>query len=80
MRLTIVGGGGFRVPLVLQALHDAGERAPIREVVLHDVDPDRLRVMAAVWAARRAAGGDPTPGTPVRFSLTTTTDLHSLLY
>ena len=79
MRLTIVGGGGFRVPLVLQALHDAGERVPITEVVLHDVDPGRLRVMAAVWAARRAAGGDPTPGTPVRFSLTTTTDLDDAL-
>ena len=79
MRLTIVGGGGFRVPLVLQALHDAGERVPITEVVLHDVDSGRLRVMAAVWAARRAAGGDPTPGTPGRVSLTTTPDLDDAL-
>ena len=87
MRLTIVGGGGFRVPLVLQALHDAGERAPITEVVLHDVDPDRLRVMAAVWAARRAGGPvrsggmSGTGGTtgPAGFTLTTSTDLDDAL-
>ncbi|MCZ9336697.1 6-phospho-beta-glucosidase, partial [Streptomyces sp. TRM76130] len=42
MRLTILGGGGFRVPLVYGALlGDRGERR-VSEVVLHDLDADRL--------------------------------------
>ena len=54
MRLTIIGGGGFRVPLVYRALlTTAGERAPDRcaEVRLYDTDPVRVRVVARVCAA-----------------------------
>lgn len=47
MRLTILGGGGFRVPLVHRALL-ARPGLGIDEVVLHDVDPARLAVVAAV--------------------------------
>ncbi|MET3806352.1 6-phospho-beta-glucosidase [Nakamurella sp. UYEF19] len=53
MRLVILGGGGFRVPLVYRALI----RRPwlgIDEVVLYDVDLARLAVVAAVL--------EPTPG------------------
>ncbi|MFI0409028.1 6-phospho-beta-glucosidase [Actinomadura sp. 3N508] len=51
MKLAILGGGGFRVPYVYEALlRDRG--APrIDEVWLHDTDPGRLEVMAAVLAA-----------------------------
>jgi 6-phospho-beta-glucosidase len=60
MKLTILGGGGFRVPLVHGALTgDSG----VTEVVLHDVDADRLAAIGAVLGGR--------PGPPVR----TTTDL-----
>lgn len=48
MRLTILGGGGFRTPLVVRAVAAAGVRSPIEEIVLHDVDPDRLAVIRAV--------------------------------
>lgn len=53
MRLTILGGGGFRVPLIHRAL-SARPELGIDEIVLHDVDPGRAAVIAAVLAA----GGD----------------------
>jgi 6-phospho-beta-glucosidase len=49
VRLAILGGGGFRVPLIYRAL----ARRPgigIDEVVLYDDDPARLPVIAAVLA------------------------------
>ncbi|AEW93963.1 MULTISPECIES: family 4 glycosyl hydrolase [Streptomycetaceae] len=46
-RLVVLGGGGFRVPLVYRAL--IGDPA-VREVVLYDTDPGRLSVIAAVLA------------------------------
>lgn len=64
MKLTILGGGGFRVPLVHGAL---GSSSPVTEVVLHDVDTARLQVIEAVL--RESAGP------PVR----TTTDLDDAL-
>lgn len=61
-RLTVVGGGGFRVPLVHAAL--LGDET-VGELVLHDTDARRLRVTAAVVAAQdaawRAARGGPAP-------------------
>lgn len=53
MKLTILGGGGFRVPLVYRAL--AGD-ALISEVTLYDEDPQRLRVVAAVLAGSGVGG------------------------
>lgn len=54
MRLTILGGGGFRVPLVYRAL--LGDPT-VSEVVLYDTDPRRLGVIMAVLAAM--PGGPP---------------------
>src|SRR5699024_6229064 len=53
MRLTIVGGGGFRVPLVYAAVARARDRVPITEVVLTDTDPIRLTAMQRVLADMR---------------------------
>ena len=47
MRLTILGGGGFRVPLIYRAIV-AAPACPIDEVVLFDDDPGRLAVIASV--------------------------------
>lgn len=57
MKLAILGGGGFRVPMVYQAL--LADTGPFRdtEVVLHDCDPQRLAVMESVLA--RLAGRSP---------------------
>lgn len=46
MKLSIIGGGGFRVPLVYQALV-AGDSL-IDQVWLHDTSPDRLAVIESV--------------------------------
>jgi 6-phospho-beta-glucosidase len=46
VRVTVLGGGGFRVPLVHRALLSAD--LDIDEIVLQDVDRDRMRVIAAV--------------------------------
>ncbi|GII83486.1 6-phospho-beta-glucosidase [Sphaerisporangium siamense] len=69
MRLTILGGGGFRVPLVYGALlRDAG-RPRVEEVVLHDLSPERLTAVGHV-CAQLAAGHDDAP----RVRLTTDLD------
>ncbi|WP_406375203.1 6-phospho-beta-glucosidase [Streptomyces sp. NBC_00647] len=72
MRLTILGGGGFRVPLVYGAL--LGDRAEgrVTQVVLHDLDAGRLSAVARVLAEQ--AAGDP--GAP---EVTVTTDLDEAL-
>lgn len=55
MRLTILGGGGFRVPLVYGALlGDRGE-GRVSHVTLYDEDPGRLTAMARVLADQAAA-------------------------
>jgi 6-phospho-beta-glucosidase len=48
VKLTIVGGGGFRVPLVYGALLARAERLRLDEIVLHDVDGGRLERIGAV--------------------------------
>ncbi|HSK41714.1 MAG TPA: hypothetical protein VK943_18255, partial [Arenibaculum sp.] len=55
VRLVILGGGGFRVPLIYRALcshRDIG----IDEVVLQDTDAKRLAVIAAVLAGEGGNG------------------------
>ncbi|MFD8026581.1 6-phospho-beta-glucosidase [Streptomyces lavendulae] len=57
MRLTILGGGGFRVPLVYGALlGDRGE-GRVSHVTLYDGDPVRLTAMTRVLADQAAAAG-----------------------
>ncbi|MFF1447995.1 6-phospho-beta-glucosidase [Streptomyces sp. NPDC058274] len=72
MKLTILGGGGFRVPLVYGAL--LGDRAEgrVTQVVLHDLDAGRLSAVARVLA-EQAAGDPDAPGVSV------TTDLDDAL-
>ena len=48
MKLAILGGGGFRVPLVYRALLDQRGSNRITELHLHDVDGTRLRVIGSV--------------------------------
>ena len=60
MKLTILGGGGFRVPLVHEAVATAATGLTVDEVALHDVDPERLATISAVieeQGARLAAEG-----------------------
>lgn len=72
MKLTILGGGGFRVPLVYGALlADRGE-GRVTEVVLHDLDASRLYAVARVLTEQAAT----VPDAP---EVTATTDLDEAL-
>lgn len=72
MRLTILGGGGFRVPLVYRALlADRGE-GRVTSVVLHDLDPARTAVIGRVLAEQAVS----FPDAP---KVTVTTDLDEAL-
>ncbi|GAA4815289.1 6-phospho-beta-glucosidase [Streptomyces ziwulingensis] len=72
MRLTILGGGGFRVPLVYGAL--LGDRAEgrVSEVVLYDLDAGRLTAVTRVLAEQAA-------GVPDAPRVTATADLDEAL-
>ena len=61
MRLTVLGGGGFRVPLVHGALLADDSVTRVTDLVLHDVDPARLRRIAAVLADREQRSGRTGP-------------------
>ncbi|MFK0291490.1 6-phospho-beta-glucosidase [Streptomyces sp. NPDC090442] len=62
MRLSILGGGGFRVPLVYRALLDDPTRS-VSELTLYDTDPRRVAVISDVLA--RLSRGR-TEAVPVR--------------
>jgi 6-phospho-beta-glucosidase len=61
VKLTLVGGGGFRVPLVYGALLRLQARVPVDEVVLHDLDADRLERIGLVLAGQAAEHGHRLP-------------------
>jgi 6-phospho-beta-glucosidase len=61
MKLAIVGGGGFRVPLVYSALLDKAGRLRLDEVVLHDIDAERLDRIATVLDGLAAEHGTRLP-------------------
>ncbi|MBL1098781.1 6-phospho-beta-glucosidase [Streptomyces coffeae] len=74
MRLTVLGGGGFRMPLVYRALlDDSGDAAGrCTELVLYDTDATRLDAIGAVLA-EQAAGRATAP------AVRATTDLDEAL-
>ncbi len=72
MKLSILGGGGFRVPLVYGALLRDTNARRVDRVSLHDVDEVRLAAVMQVLD-QMGAGVD---GAPV---VSTTTDLDSAL-
>ncbi|MER5526543.1 6-phospho-beta-glucosidase [Streptomyces sp. NPDC002677] len=72
MKLTILGGGGFRVPLVYGALLTDRAEGRVTEVVLHDLDAGRLSAVARVLAEQAA-------GVPDAPTVTATTDLDEAL-
>lgn len=59
MILTILGGGGFRVPLVHAALLGDHEPGRVTELRLYDTDAARLSAVAAVCAEQSRAASEP---------------------
>ncbi len=72
MKLALLGGGGFRVPLVYGALLGDHHDRRVTEVALHDVDPARLEAIRRVLDQLAAGHEDP----PV---VTATGDLDTAL-
>jgi 6-phospho-beta-glucosidase len=71
VKLTVLGSG-VRTPFVLRGLAAARDDLGLDEVVLHDSDPERLEVMAALgghlcgeWDAGFAVRADPDPGAAI---------------
>jgi 6-phospho-beta-glucosidase len=75
MKLTLLGGGGFRVPLVHAALlADTENPHRITHLTLHDLDPTRLTAITRVLADQATQHPEHT-----RLTVTSTTDLDEAL-
>jgi 6-phospho-beta-glucosidase len=61
VKLAIVGGGGFRVPLIYGALLRRRSALPFDDVVLHDVEHERLDRIGLVLEDQAAEHGDRLP-------------------
>lgn len=48
MKLTIIGGGGFRVPQIFEAISTDGDHARVTELCLYDVSRERLDTIFAI--------------------------------
>ncbi|MFI9004148.1 6-phospho-beta-glucosidase [Streptomyces sp. NPDC053541] len=72
MKLTILGGGGFRVPLVYGALLGDHAEGRVTHVTLFDLDAGRLSAIARVLGEQ----GEGVPDAPV---VSATTDLDEAL-
>jgi 6-phospho-beta-glucosidase len=72
MKVTLIGGGGFRAPIVWASVAGIDGPGRVDELVLHDVDELRLRRIAAVIEGSRWERGDGPP-------VATTTDLDAAL-
>lgn len=72
MKLTILGGGGFRVPLVYGALLADHAEGRVSAVTLYDTDVDRLTAVARVLT-------EQAEGIPDAPTVVATTDLDEAL-
>ncbi|GIH20171.1 6-phospho-beta-glucosidase [Rugosimonospora africana] len=72
MRLTILGGGGFRVPLIYRALLADRAEGRVTDVTLYDLDATRLAAIGRVLAEQAR----DVPDAP---RVTATTDLVEAL-
>lgn len=50
MKLTIIGGGGFRVPQIFEAISAEGDHARVSELCLYDSAPERVGIIGTVLA------------------------------
>ncbi len=71
MKLTVLGGGGFRVPLVHQALLADESATRVDELALHDVEPQRMQAVAAVLARAEELAGRRGPRISMEADLAT---------
>jgi 6-phospho-beta-glucosidase len=56
-KVSLIGGGGVRAPLVIFGVNESSERLGVSEMVLFDVDPQRAGVMCELGRALIAREG-----------------------
>ena len=59
VRIALLGGGGFRAPIVYAAVRTIDRTVPVDELVLCDISADRLRRIHDVIRGLRAEGDGP---------------------
>ncbi len=72
MKVVVVGGGSTYSPELVEGLGHLGERVPVEELVLQDIEPERLAVVGGAAGRIARAHG-------FRGRLSCTTDLHRAL-
>lgn len=72
MKITILGAGGVRTPLIVAAMARRQERIGLSELALMDVDAERLELIGSL-AERLAQSAD------LRFTMARTTDARAAL-
>ncbi len=65
MKITVLGGAGLRTPLMVQAMIRRQDRLPLEELVLMDIDDERLELVGLLTGALEKGA---------RFKITRTTD------
>jgi len=56
-KVSLIGGGGVRTPLVIFGVNESCERLGVSEMVLYDVDPQRAGIMCELGRALVAREG-----------------------
>ena len=56
MKLTFIGAGGVRTPLVMQSVLNYQDRLPLDTICMMDIDPERLDLMRLACKPRLAKG------------------------
>lgn len=60
VKIAVIGGGGFRAPLVWESVASVASEVAVDELVLHDVSRGRLaKVSSVIEGLRRERGGGP---------------------
>ena len=72
MKLTVLGGGGVRSPLLVSAVLRRAARLGLDELCLMDIDAEKLQFIGAMAGYQAAQASSP-------LRLTTTTDPHQAL-
>jgi 6-phospho-beta-glucosidase len=72
LKIAVIGGGSTYTPELVQGLADRAASLPVDELVLHDVDAERLAIVAGL--AERILRREGWPG-----RLTTTTDRQAAI-
>jgi 6-phospho-beta-glucosidase len=60
VKITVVGGGSTYTPELIEGFHNRRDRLPVDELVLHDIDDERLEVVGGL--ARRILERHEWPG------------------